>query len=338
MISAMRQITLKTSGGTGSQLLALLFGLEAKNVLGRSFAFEHNAASTGVHYPFSLQPLLLENEIVAENKYSFDYRNLSLPNPGEHFKTGPLQRNSLSLEKILQLIRLLKIEKQLRFLFLREQIMDHNYRSIVSLPNWIVKTSGSFPVIDSTWAHVALMERFRNSQLPNPYEIDEQLSESTIIHYRIGDIRFKYRLPTVPDDGILAPENFVRLLQGYQNEKVCVVSDSPSLAKKLLAGAGLRNIKILHGKSIWHELRYMVSAQRFISSWSRVSLVAISMRSSMGKFSYYPGNNNLNQSLSSPFPNTEFYAAEYLPSNHEIYFDSTTFQKIYSEYSKNESI
>jgi hypothetical protein len=313
----------KSAGGIASQLMALVNAIYVSNLHSRPFKFVHFPYGTGVFYPFGISELLSVSEILNTNMIHKGYEeSLNLP-VGKIVEQGPLQK--VSRERIYGSFRGGKIDTILRWWLRREWSVLADPKRLGKIPNKFLALSGGYPPVEVDSIHESLASRFRGSKLESPYINAKALvsnKEYLTIHYRIGDMRFKYKFPTDHGAGIVSPTSFKFVLDTIQQEEnleVRVVSENPALARRLLEEEGVVATYSNETSSIWRDLSIMCGSKYLISPWSTVSVFAAFVRSSLGLKTFFPESNIIGQKPKWNISKVSFYKPNYLKKEHWIY-------------------
>lgn len=316
---------LKTAGGAASQLLGLTNALYLSRRLNLNFKVKHYIYGVGTCYPFALKTLLRDNEILDLSFVHRGYLEQDSILPGMIVEDGPLQR--ISWERFYGLIRATRIDKELKWKMRKEMVLDAKKESLDKVSKNISSISGSFAPLSEPWLMSELENRFSNSSLTSPFDKPEGEHFDIVIHYRIGDIRLKYAIPTTVGDGIMSPETIRFLIEQikysrFQNKKLLsigVVSDSPNLALKLLSEVGIKATIANTNFELWSDLQQMIDADVLIGSMSQVSAFASAVRSAKQKYSYLPNNNSIGKETNWTGEFIQKYLGKYLGAEHEIF-------------------
>lgn len=334
----MHSFIVKTTGGAASQLLGLMNALELGLRVNANFKIRHYIFGTGVYYPFALNSLVTSEEVDSSAFISIGYKGIeeSILRPGEVITSGPIQRKTFNYESLLGVIRRLNLESSYRSLLRGELMIKQNSSVLYRARSGFRYMSGGYVPEVSEEVHRNLRSRFDSSRVVNIYEEKEEFRSQIVVHYRIGDVRRKFAYPTAPGDGILDPACIKKIIERHrlQNEGVMVVSDSPHLAKSLLAEVGITDVKVSPGKDIWADIAIMTSAKLLIAPHSQVSQIAMSIRALRKLASYYPGNDSLGHNHNWRLPFVKNYVPSFLNSSHWIFGDKTEARGVYEEYNQ----
>ena len=313
----------KIAGGATAQCLGLMNAIYASSKLGLPFKISYYPYSTGTYWPFAINFLLNESEILNLNLQTKGLENTGELKTGKIIKEHPLFRKGFSYEKFLSLIRRLKLESKLLFLR-RELAVKSSPKRLMKITKYFKTISGGFAQINEPSVNEEMSFRFKKSKLESPFAKTYGNLNLTIIHYRLGDKKATpaqmQRTNDFNTDLIIDPNTYVEVLNKINNldrDNIFVVSDEPKLAQKLLAEVGIK-VKINSSVgNIWEDVFFMSQAKVFIGTKSQVSqLVNICVennggRSYMLNFSKHPGYEK--------YRNTTYIEAKFLEPGHSIY-------------------
>ena len=278
-------------------------------------------------YPFGITKLLQPDERLNLNFIHSGYEDVLATSIGKIVENGPLQ--SVSREKIYGIIRGTSLDTKLKWMLKKEYAILADQNRIRRIPHNLSSISGGYTPITDELVHHCMFKRFQTSRLENPYDASKSTPSRKpyiAIHYRIGDMRFKYRYPTAKGDGILSPETFkkiVSLLPSSEKLEVRVVSENPSLATKLLEEVGIEASYSSEEPSIWEDLSTMCESKFLISPYSTVSIFAACVRSHLGRLTYFPKYNSVGVIPKWSLERTISYEPQYLTEEHWIYSEDT---------------
>ena len=111
---ANHKLKIKLAGGAAAQCLALMNAIYLRNKLQRNFELFYFPHSTGTFWPFAIEFLLNDDELASSNvgiKGLEEIENLEV---GKIIKSHPLAARRFSYEKVLSVIRRLKLERYLQ--------------------------------------------------------------------------------------------------------------------------------------------------------------------------------------------------------------------------------
>ena len=283
----------KTSGGAGSQLIALMNAIYISSKTNRKFKIRHYPTSTGTYAPFALEPILYQDEVDSLDAplAGFHLNKINSALPGSILMEHPLLRKGINRHKLLKLLRILKLEPLLNRLR-NEWSVDQSIDRLSSLPGSIESISGGFVPYYDQIVENELKARFENSNLhsiiPNIGAIHYF---DIVIHYRLGDKRLSGEFSQLGIDGVIDPKVFselTKIISPDSQSRVYVVSDEPEIARQLLASEGIYAESNPFGSDVWSDLRLMTNADALICSWSTVSQVAAVISAHHNKLVYYP--------------------------------------------------
>lgn len=335
-------IHVKIAGGATAQLLGLMNAVFASNKLGIPFKISYYPYSTGTYWPFAIRFLLDDNEVLNLNSKTKGLKNSEELQTGKMIKEHPLYQERLSYEKILSMIRRLKLESIILFLR-RELLVYASPQKLIKINRFYKSMSGGFAQINEPEVNKEMTARFEKSKIKSPFIKINSRPNLTIIHYRLGDKKATPgQMKHTKDfntDLVVDPTTYLEVLRKIKKldqDNIFVVSDEPKLAQKLLADVGIKAKINSDNGNIWEDILFMSQANIFIGTKSQVSqLVNICVENNGGKsymlnFSKHTGYEK--------FKNTEYLLAKFLPPNHSIYsFDFALEKNSHSAYSKNKT-
>jgi hypothetical protein len=319
----MKPFIVKTAGGAASQCLGLMAAIRISQLIDRPFVIRHFPYSTGGYYPLALGPLLSPGEIlesVAPTRGLIPSENLTV---GRVIENHPMLRKGFTYEKLLKILRNLKLEtlgKRMR----GEWYLNYSIARLNRVPRSIKSVSGGyFPFIDDC-VNKEMHSRFIRADLDSPFTAHEEKKGqiNVVIHYRIGDKRTTYSHPGIMGDGITDPNSFKKILEAeglLKGFKVHVVSDEPDVAQALLRQVGIKAAKNSEEGNLWKDLFLMSSADIVICPWSTVSQFALTFLVSSGRKVYYPTATSKGWGGKWQLAGVTSYEASYLPETHSIY-------------------
>jgi len=316
-------IHVKIAGGATAQCLGLMNAIYASNKFGVPFKISYYPYSTGTYWPFAIKFLLKEHEVLDLNLGTKGLTNTAELETGKIIKAHPLFRTGFSYEKLLSLIRHIKLESKLQFLR-RELAIKNSPDRLSKINKYFNKISGGFAQINDFEVNKEMNLRFENSKIKSPFTKVVADIDLLIIHYRLGDKKATpAQMKHTKDfntDLIIDPKTYVEIINQIKNvdrDNIFVVSDEPQVAQNLLAGVGI-NAKINSKKgNIWDDILFMSTAKIFIGTKSQVSqLVNICVENNGGKS--YMLNFSIH-SKSQQFKNTTYLTPKFLNADHEIY-------------------
>jgi hypothetical protein len=313
----------KIAGGATAQCLGLMNAIYASSKLGIPFKISYYPYSTGTYWPFAIETLLNEGEVLNLNLNTRGLVNTATLQTGKIIKSHPLFRTGFSYEKLLSLIRRLKLESKLQFIR-RELAIGSSPSKLSKISKYYKTISGGFAQINEPTVNKEMNLRFSKAAMKSPFSKASKVSNLTILHYRLGD---KKATPAQMEhtkdfntDLIIDPISYVNVLKQITNldeNNIFVVSDEPKLAQKLLLDVGLKAKVNSRTGDIWEDVSFMSQANVFIGSKSQVSqIVNICVEANGGKSFML---NLLKPKNYEKFPNTNYVKAKFLEANHSIY-------------------
>lgn len=314
----------KIAGGAASQCLGLMAAIRISKLIHRPFVIRHFPYSTGGYYPLAIGPLLSPEEILES---AAPTRGLT---PNENMEIGriienhPLLKKGFTYEKLLNVLRKLKLEtlgKRIRGEFYLNYSLvrlNHVSKSIKSV------SGGYFPFLDES-VNEEMHSRFIRAGIESPFTSHKEVNDRVrvVIHYRIGDKRTTYSHPGIMGDGIADPSSFRKILDEEEvligNYEIYVISDEPDVAQALLREEGIEAAKNPELGNLWKDLYLMSTANIVICPWSTVSQFALTFLVSSGRKVYYPTATSKGWGGKWQLPGVTSYEATYLPKTHHIY-------------------
>jgi hypothetical protein len=307
------------AGGAASQVLGLMSGIYAGLKLKMPFKIKFYPYSTGTYWPCILEPFLENHEILnlaTPTRGLIDVQSLEV---GKIIDSHPLLKKSISVEKIISILRSMKvlsIQEMLR----REKALHAQPNRLLKLNYFYKSISGGFPHICEEEVNKEMNRRFIKAGIESPFA-KKRPDSYTVIHYRLGD---KRAIPYCPKDfaggdrGIIDPKLIADLVNRLSvKEKIYIVSDEPELAQQLLSEAGLFTQITNYKGSFWEDINFMANASIFIGSHSTVSRLTNIFVEYNGGRSYLINvepNPKYNK-----FTNTTYLKAKFLPFEHKVY-------------------
>ena len=313
----------KIAGGATAQCLGLMNAIYASTKLGKPFKISYYPFSTGTYWPFAIEALLNESEILNANVTTGKLRVGNDFQVGKIINEHPLMVQKFSYEKFLSFLRKYKLESRLQFLR-RELAVMATPKKIIKINKYYRSISGGFAALNDNLVNAEMNKRFIKSNKKSPFTIGKKSEFLIVIHYRLGDKRAVGQVPSdFNSDRIIHPESYKNILEQanyLESENIYVVSDEPKLAQKLLAEVKV-NAKINYSNGdIWEDLYFMAQSDIFIGSNSQVSQLAnICVENNGGKSYIFNLSNKLNYKA---FKNTTYLKSNFLEMNHSIYSKS----------------
>lgn len=257
------------AGGATAQCLGLMSAIYVGNKLNKPFKITYFPYSTGTYWPFAINFLLDKNEIITTEKNNIGNNNIDNLEIGKIITTHPLFKKRISYEHVLAIVR--KFHLLTFLLFLRRELaLRKNLNSLLKINHFYRTISGNFPMINDVLVNSELDRRFKKANIQSPFSKnnDQKFQNCIVIHYRLGDKRARFEIPSdFTDDGIIDPIYYKKILDDIKeenNKNIFVVSDEPKVALRLLESVGISaNVDSIQNK-IWHDLYIMSQAQIFI--------------------------------------------------------------------------
>ena len=307
----------KTAGGAGSQLLALMNASLVSARIKRPFKVRHFPTSTGTYWPIAIEHLLDINEI---DELSTPMRGMALPtldsvHSGSILADHPLESKYFNRAKVMGVLSKSGLDVPLRRIR-NEWEVKYSLQRLLDTPESIkFLTGGFFPLFNQTIEN-DLERRFQKFNAVSIIPKSDSSSNSrVVIHYRLGDKRQSFKHKKLEIDGVVDPQVFKRILlneRGSLSEEVTVVSDEPDLAKKLLKSVGIKSRTNNITKDIWADLQSLTDAELLICSWSSVSQVAASISVQKNRTVYYPKQSSTGFVPKWEIPGVELYSPSFL--------------------------
>jgi hypothetical protein len=318
------KLIVKLAGGAAAQVLALMNALYLKEKNNKEFLLKYYPYSTGTYWPFAIGFLVSDSEVLSVSGIT---RGLAINQEfdvGKIIRSHPLATKIFSYEKILSVLRKLKLEQQLQKIR-GERAIEASITRLTKVSARVKAVSGGFvPLVDQGVAE-EMDRRFISSGKKSPFSKANmtEYSPGIVIHYRMGDKRTKFSIPAdFGGDGILDPTVFKEILtklNQFDNPNIYVVSDEPKVAQKVLGSIGIRvklNQKI---GDVWEDIFLMSQADIFIGSWSQVSQLGAVCNISNGGKAFLPSSTQVGTKIRWKIDGVNFYQPRFLPESHEIY-------------------
>ena len=323
-----RYLHVKIAGGATAQCLGLMNAIYASNKLNMPFKISYYPYSTGGYWPFAIGDLLDEIEILDINKPT---KGLVIKNNlevGKIITNHPLMIKKFSYERLLSIIRKLKLESFLQFCR-RELAILNSPTKLIKINKYYKSISGGFAQINEKHVNEELHRRFMQANKKSPFIKNGNQEKMVIIHYRLGDRKASgHHHIDFSSDLIIDPRSYADILNKFGDiglYNIYVVSDEPLLAQKLLAEVNIAAKVNSTAGNIWEDVFFMSQASIFIGSNSQVSqLVNICVENNGGK-SYML--NLLKKTKYDKFINTTYLNSKFLRPEHEIYSLNFTLEK-----------
>jgi hypothetical protein len=330
--SSKRFLKVKLAGGATAQCIALMNSVYLQKKLKKDFKLYYYPHSTGTYWPFAIDFLLKPSELGSSEEFIHGLDVKSDFEVGKIIRTHPLSKSGFSHEKLLSLIRRLKLERMLQKLR-GESALLASMKNLERVTRHTKAVSGGFvPYFDES-VNSEMDKRFTQAGKKSPFSLsmNEKSRPDVVIHFRIGDKRAKFSHPTdFGGDGICDPSEFRNLIQRYvssEKMKVVVVSDEPLVAAKLLRDVGINvDTNTIKG-DIWEDLYLMSQAKLFIGSWSQVSQLAAICVVENGGRAVLPSTTQVGTKVRWRIPTVDFYQPKFLEMGHWIYSDNFALEK-----------
>lgn len=318
------RLLVKFAGGAAAQVLALMNAIYLKERHKKEFSLKYFPYSTGTYWPFAIDFLVKDEEVFSlagETRGINSDADLEI---GKIIRSHPLASKTFSYEKVLSIIRRLKLERLLQK-FRGEHAIEGSLKNLERVTKKTKAISGGFVPLLNTNVSKEMDSRFKSAGKKSPFSKSQRSTDSNfvVIHYRMGDKRAKFSHPSdFGGDGIVDPASFRAILGSLNletNLEIFVVSDEPRIAQKLLATVQV-NAK-LNPKTgdIWEDIFLMSQAKVFIGSWSQVSQLAAVCNLSNGGRSFLPNTTQVGTKIRWQLKGVDFYKPAFLPSTHSIY-------------------
>ena len=327
---------IKLAGGATAQLLGLMNAIYASDKLGLPFKMSYYPYSTGTYWPFAILHFLSDDEILDVNKSTVGLKNYNDLEVGKLIINHPILMKKISYEKVLSLIRKLKLESILNFLR-REFTVKASTRKLSKLSSYFKTISGGFASINEESVNKEMHQRYLRANIKSPYIKERNEKQVIVIHYRLGDKRVTgKRYNDFNADKILDPKSYKRVLDQIKDLElfeIYVISEEPRLAQSLLAQVGINvNNRVATG-SIWDDLYFASQSNIFIGSNSQVSPLANIYVEHNGGKSFML--NFTRDAKNRQFKNTKYLNSEFIDAQNEIYqIDFSLEKNTHSSYRK----
>lgn len=320
-------LRIKLAGGAAAQCLALMNAIYLRNKLNRKFKLFYFPHSTGTYWPFGIDFLLEDGELGSSNvgiKGLEEIENLEI---GKIIKSHPLAARRFSYERILSLIRKIKLERFLQKLRMEDALLASR-KNLDKVSSKSKAVSGGFvPLVDLQVSR-EMDNRFLKAGKRSPFSVslDASRRPDIVIHFRIGDKRAKFTHPSdFGGDGISDPQAFKKIVTSMnfkEAPKIVVVSDEPQVAQALLNEVGIFAETNRVTGNLWDDLYLMSQARVFIGSWSQVSqLAAICVSGNKGAV-YLPSTTQVGTKVKWEIDGVTFFEPRFLEQGHWIYSEN----------------
>jgi hypothetical protein len=320
-------LRIKLAGGAAAQCLALMNAIYLRNKLNCNFKLFYFPHSTGTYWPFGIDFLLQDGELASstvEIKGLEEIENLEI---GKIIKSHPLAARWFSYERVLSIIRKMKLERFLQKLR-QEDALLASRKNLEKVSSNSKAVSGGFVPLVDLQVSAELDNRFLRAGKRSPFSIslDESSRPDIVIHFRIGDKRAKFTHPSdFGGDGISDPQVFKKIIDSMNYKEVpriIVVSDEPQVAQALLTEVGIVAETNPVTGNLWDDLYLMSQARLFIGSWSQVSqLAAICVTGNKGK-ACLPSTTQVGTKIKWQIDGVIFFEPLFLEQDHWIYSEN----------------
>ena len=335
------KIKVKLAGGAAAQCIALMNSIYLEKKLSKQFQLHYFPHSTGTYWPFAIDFILKPGELASSEEIIKGFQPASNLEVGKIIPTHPLAAGGINYEKVLSLIRKLRLERILQKLRGESALMA-SMKNLEKVGRRTKAVSGGFVPLYNELVNIEMNKRFINARKKSPFSLtmNEKSRPDVVIHFRIGDKRAKFTHPSdFGGDGICDPAGFKQLIQQFGStsmQKVVVVSDEPEVAAELLADVGVQvETNVIKG-DIWEDLYLMSQAKLFIGSWSQVSQLAAVCVVGNGGRALLPSTTQVGTKIKWVIPTVDFYEPHFLERDHGIYGGSFTLdQDAHKSYKKN---
>ena len=327
MQEANHKLKIKLAGGAAAQCLALMNAIYLRNKLRCNFELFYFPHSTGTFWPFAIEFLLNKDELASSNvgiKGLEEIENLEV---GKIIKSHPLAARRFSYEKVLSVIRRLKLERYLQKLRGEDALLASR-KNLDKVTSKAKAVSGGFVPIVNLKVNAEMDKRFLSAGELSPFSItlEDSKRPDIVIHFRIGDKRAKFSHPSdFGGDGISDPKVFkliLDLLSFDASPRIVVVSDEPKVAQALLEEVGIYAETNPVTGNLWDDLYLMSQARVFIGSWSQVSQLAAICVSGNNGGAYLPSTTQVGTKIEWQIEGVTFYDPHFLEKEHWIYSDN----------------
>jgi len=318
------KLKIKLAGGAAAQCLALINSIYLANKLDRNFQLHYFPHSTGTYWPFAIDFLLKSGELASSQELIIGFEPSNNLEVGKIIRTHPLAADGINREKILSWVRRLRLERILQKMRGESALMA-SMKNLEKVNRRTRAVSGGFVPLYDELASLELDKRFKTAGKKSPFSLT--MSQTTrpdvVIHYRIGDKRTKFSIPSdFGADGICDPSGFKSLIEQFGStavQKIIVVSDEPEVAARLLNDVGIQVETNSVKGDLWEDLYLMSQAKLFIGSWSQVSQLAAICIAGNGGLALLPSTTQVKTKIKWQLPSTSFYKPKFLGKDHWIY-------------------
>ena len=318
------RLTVKLAGGATAQTLALMNAIYLRNKNSKDFQLKYFPYSTGTFWPFAIKFLLREGELLDDSVRTVGLKNTESLSVGKIIRSHPLAAKKFSYERILSVIRFLKLEEPLQRIR-GERALLASINKLEKVTRKASAVSGGFVPILNSKVNLEMDERFKNAGKKSPFSKDQSFEHKVdvAIHYRIGDKRAKFSHPAdFGGDGVTDPEIFKFILEKASisnKNNIYVLSDEPKIAQQLLEEVGIRaKLNPVQG-DIWEDLYFISQAKTFLGSWSQVSQLASICVLGNGGQAFLPSTTQVGTKIQWYIPEINYFEPKFLDSSHPIY-------------------
>lgn len=320
-------LRVKLAGGGAAQCLALMNAIYLRNRINRDFQLFYFPHSTGTYWPFGIDFLLEDGELASSNVGIKGLRETEKLEIGKIIKSHPLAAREFSYERVLSIIRKMKLERFLQKLR-GEHALLASRKNLDKVPRNSKAVSGGFVPLVDLRVSAEMNNRFLRAGKRSPFSIslDASTRPDIVIHFRIGDKRAKFTHPSdFGGDGISNPQVFKKIIDSMpfkENQKTIVVSDEPKVAQALLSEVGIVAETNPTTGNLWDDLYLMSQSRVLIGSWSQVSqLAAICVTGNNGR-AFLPSTTQVGTKIKWEIDGVTFYEPLFLEQGHWIYSDN----------------
>jgi hypothetical protein len=320
------RLRVKVAGGAAAQCIALINSVYLENKLSKKFQLYYFPHSTGTYWPFAIDFLLKPGELASSQELISGFQPSDNLEVGKIIRSHPLVTDGFNREKILSWIRRFGLERILQKLR-GESALLASVKNLEKVKRRTKSISGGFVPIYDELTNSELDERFKSAGKKSPFSLtmNEETRPDVVIHYRIGDKRTTFSIPSdFGADGICDPATFKYLIEQFNATKalkITVVSDEPEVAAKLLDGVGVRVVTNSIKGDLWEDLYLISQAKLFIGSWSQVSQLAAICVAGNGGLALLPSTTQGGTKIKWRLPSTSFFEPKFLGRDHSIYRD-----------------
>lgn len=317
-------LRIKLAGGAAAQCLALMNAIYLRNKLNRNFKLFYFPHSTGTYWPFGIDFLLQDGELASSTVEIKGLEEIEHLEIGKIIKSHPLAARWFSYERVLSIIRKMKLERFLQKLR-KEDALLASRKNLDKVSSNSKAVSGGFVPLVDLQVNTELDNRFLRAGKRSPFSIslDDKSRPDIVIHFRIGDKRAKFTHPSdFGGDGISDPQVFKKIIDSMsfrEVPRIIVVSDEPQVAQALLNEVGIVAETNPVTGNLWDDLYLMSQARLFIGSWSQVSqLAAICVSGNKGE-AYLPSTTQVGTKIKWQIDGVTFFEPQFLEQEHWIY-------------------